>query len=523
ALVPILALSAIFLALALPSNFTDLQDGYWLYVLPGELLLIMLALSLPRSYRAIYYLIAMLLCASLFLKIADLGMWRVYARPFNVLLDGPLLLKGVDLLTGVLGKAWASIIILLASLALIGLLFLLGLGLLAVQRRLQQQAIIWLRLTGAGIIFWLVCAVLGWPGARWPTANFIWLRAQELYASWQDLTLFSAQLTQAPLPVSSSTALLEKLKGHDVLVVFVESYGRTLLSHPTSAEHFGTFLDNQYAQLQQQGYSARSHLLTSSTIGGISWLAHATTLSGLWINNQARYDLLLKSQYPSLNQLFRQAGWRSVGIMPAITRDWPEGTYYGYDQFYGAQDLLYKGVAFNWITMPDQYTLYAFEQIERNKKNRANIFAEIVLVSSHAPWTPTPTVLPWSMLNEPHAFDKMVQEGASPEWVWQDTQRIRQFYERSIEYVLGALSAYIQAFGDDHLVVVILGDHQPAPLITEHDGNKDVPIHIISKDQQVMEALDQWHWREGLRPALNAAWPMDSLRNRWLEAFSTQH
>ncbi|HEY6528274.1 MAG TPA: hypothetical protein VIZ65_06235, partial [Cellvibrionaceae bacterium] len=160
------------------------------------------------------------------------------------------------------------------------------------------------------------------------------------------------------------------------------------------------------------------------------------------------------------------------------------------------------------ITMPDQYTLFAFEQLERSRKNSGNIFAEIVLISSHAPWTPVPEIVPWQSLNNAQAFDQMVREGASPEWVWQDVSRIRDHYERSIKYVLSSLTSYLEQYGDDKLVMVVVGDHQPAPLITESDGNQDVPIHIISKDRQIMQVLDSWQWTEGMRPKTNllGAW-----------------
>ena len=40
--------------------------------------------------------------------------------------------------------------------------------------------------------------------------------------------------------------------------------------------------------------------------------------------------------------------------------------------------------------------------------------------------------------------------------------RIRADYRRSIEYTLGTLISYVQTYGDDNLVLVFLGDHQPA-------------------------------------------------------------
>ena len=41
--------------------------------------------------------------------------------------------------------------------------------------------------------------------------------------------------------------------------------------------------------------------------------------------------------------------------MPAISMAWPEGQYYGYDHVYNAHNFGYRGLPFNWVTLPDQY------------------------------------------------------------------------------------------------------------------------------------------------------------------------
>src|SRR3712207_7434399 len=55
-----------------------------------------------------------------------------------------------------------------------------------------------------------------------------------------------------------------------------------------------------------------------------SWLAHSTFQSGLWIDSQRRYDVLMRSDRLTLSQFFGKAGWRSVGVIPANNRDWPD-------------------------------------------------------------------------------------------------------------------------------------------------------------------------------------------------------
>ena len=59
-------------------------------------------------------------------------------------------------------------------------------------------------------------------------------------------------------------------------------------------------------------------------VGGQSWLAHASLLSGLRIDNQGRYRALLASPRRTLLHLAQAAGWRTAAVMPAITLAWPE-------------------------------------------------------------------------------------------------------------------------------------------------------------------------------------------------------
>ncbi|MFO7250823.1 MAG: sulfatase, partial [Actinomycetes bacterium] len=77
-------------------------------------------------------------------------------------------------------------------------------------------------------------------------------------------------------------------------------------------------------------------------------------------------------------------------------------------------------------------------------------------------------------------------------------------------------------YGDDDLVVVFLGDHQPAPIITGFGASRDVPVTILAKDPAVLDRIDGWGWQEGLKPGPAApVWPMDAFRDRFLAAFGS--
>ena len=150
-------------------------------------------------------------------------------------------------------------------------------------------------------------------------------------------------------------------------------------------------LDDGTRRLRSDGFRSRSAFLTSPTFGGISWLAHSTLQSGLWVDSQQRYDALLHSRRATLTQAFGRAGWRTVSDVPANTADWPQGAFYGYDAFYDSRNVGYAGPRFGYPTMPDQFTLDAFHRLELGRHPRRPVMAEIDLVTSHAPWSRIPS------------------------------------------------------------------------------------------------------------------------------------
>jgi hypothetical protein len=71
-------------------------------------------------------------------------------------------------------------------------------------------------------------------------------------------------------------------------------------------------------------------------------------------------------------------------------------------------------------------------------------------------------------------------------------------------------------------VLVFLGDHQPAPLVTGQDPDRDVPITIVAHDPKVLDQISSWGWQDGLRPGPKApVWRMNAFRDRFLTAFGT--
>jgi len=171
--------------------------------------------------------------------------------------------------------------------------------------------------------------------------------------------------------------------------------------------------------------------------------------------------------------------------------------------------------------MPDQYTLARFQHLALGR-GHAPVMAEIDLVSSHTPWTPLPRMVPWNRLGNGAIFDPMPAQGLSPDAAWRNSDTVRRLYGQSIRYSLHALTSWITRLHDNNLVVLFLGDHQPATTVTGYGASHDVPISIVAHDPAVTERIATWHWQDGLLPSPTApVWPMDAFRDRFLDAFST--
>ena len=248
-------------------------------------------------------------------------------------------------------------------------------------------------------------------------------------------------------------------------------------------------------------------------------------LSGLWLDTQVRYDLMLGSGRETLIDDFERAGYRTAALMPAITMAWPEGFRFGYEEVWAHADIGYAGPPLNWVTMPDQFTWSFLEQTVRPRDTTRPLFAEIGLISSHAPWTPILPVLDdWESIGDGSVFAPWENAGESPRELWLDTDRVREHYALSVEYAVHAMTSYAERYLDDRTLLIVLGDHQPAPLVTGDDVSWDVPVHVLSGDPSLLEPFLEWGFVEGAWPAAAGETRdplgMDYFREWFIEAYS---
>src|SRR4029079_14565093 len=92
-------------------------------------------------------------------------------------------------------------------------------------------------------------------------------------------------------------------------------------------------------------------------------------------------------------------------------------------------------------------------------------------------------------------------------------------YGHSIVYSLRALFSYIENYANRNLVLVVLGDHQPAQAVSGYGVDHDVPVSIIAHDPTVIRRIAPWGWASGMRPSEHGpVWRMSAFRNRSLGA-----
>jgi hypothetical protein len=170
--------------------------------------------------------------------------------------------------------------------------------------------------------------------------------------------------------------------------------------------------------------------------------------------------------------------------------------------------------------MPDQYTLLALWRRELGKRHRPPLFAEVDLISSHAPWTRIPPLIAWDDVGDGSIFDRLPAEESAG--LFGDAGEARAAFAHSIEYSLSTIFSFVQRYGDEDLVLVVLGDHQPATTITGQDASHDVPVSVIAHDPEVMDQITGWSWEGGMSPSPRApVWPMGAFRDRFLTAFGS--
>jgi phosphatidylglycerophosphate synthase len=494
------------------------------------LVLVAIALVLPTWPRRIVATVAGILFGLLTLvKILNIAFYEEMGRAFNPVFGWVDIGPAVGVVRDTIGPTRTNIALAalwLSLILLVGAITAATIHITTVAARHRRATV---RGLAALTAVWALCAGLslqlspGSPVASASAARLAVAQVRDTQTALRDQRRFDQAIhgsdPEASVPASD---LLTGLRGKDVIIAFVESYGQVAVQGTNFSPGVDALLRRGTASLARAGWSTRSAWLTSPTFGGASGLAHSTLQSGLWVNTEQRYAELVAGRRFTLSDAFDKAGWRTVSDSPADDYAWPPGTqFYHYDQLYDRRNVGYHGPTFSYASMPDEYTLAAFQRFELNPGHKP-VMAEIDLVSSHYPWAPLPTMVPWNKIGNGSIFDPMPARGETRFSILGSASKERQGFGKSIQYSLRALTSWVTELNDPNLVLILLGDEQPGGPISRPGASHEVPISIIARDPSVFRQIASWRWQDGLLPGPSAPLePMDAFRNQFLDAFST--
>lgn len=520
---------ALLVAVPLLPGVLAAGSGVALFRLPVESIVALLVLVV-LPWRVVRIVVAILFAAFVVVALVLAGLDAAFRYALDVHFDPndwQQVGDGFGVVRDSIGTPAAVVLLVLVAVTALATGAALAWAALRVRAAIRAHRVRGRNALTAVTAAWVVAAlagsqlVAGQPAAASASLDSVTSAVSIASATLGAQQTIADQIRTDPYRDVPASDLLSGLRGKDVIFAFVESYGTVALNDDGISSGVRQVLSSGEDQLTGDGYTIQSAWLTSPTFGGVSWLAHSTLQTGLWINKQSIYDRVTKTDRLTLSDAFGNAGWHTISDVPSDTHPWSVGTsFYHYDTLLDTNSVEYHGPAFGYARIPDQYTWKYFAD-NHLAGDHPPVMAEIDLVSSHTPWAPLPQLLPWDEIGDGAVYSTQLAGQATTSEIWSDPARIKKAYGQSIEYSLGALFSFVQNSDDPNLVLVVLGDHQPAAVVSGEKASRDVPISVISKDPAVFDAIRSWRWVDGLVPTADApVWRMDAFRDRFFDAFS---
>ena len=364
------------------------------------------------------------------------------------------------------------------------------------------------------------------------TANYNGVRATWLVVSKPVLptyfrqakllgTVFAARNLEKGLPPSPAfRSDLGALDGIDVNLFFLESYGIVAFNNPAAYAKLKPARDALAAQIAASGKQVVSAYVRSTTFAGGSELAHLSLMTGIDTSDPSRHDLMLTTRRPTLISLFREHGYETHGFYPALTWDWPEKVFYGFDKFTDARDLGYQGPKLGYWSVPDQFALARHAQLHPLTPASPKRLLFFTSITSHMPFHPVPPYQPdWQKVLSPTPFDAAQMARVDAQKV--DWLNMFPGYVGMIEYNYQWLAGYLAQPRTRDSLLILLGDHQPAANVTGEGASWDVPVHIISARPALLERFLARGFKPGLEPTLPQIGALFDLTTVLMEAFDS--
>ena len=478
--------------------------------------LVILSVHLGRIKRVITLgLVAALFAIMAIFSAAEAFFQFIYARPFSPAADVPMVRGGLLLLFGEIGAladtlaplAIALIVVLFAAVGVaIG-----GSGSLLLRRwdtRLSPRAI---------ALSATVPLLVGLAAPQLLSADLVRSLAGDSGFDFVDAVEYSEPANErVDAEPEAAEYAFAGLLDRDIYVFVIEAYGYAAFSrdelYRQLAPDFARFGD----VLERHGYGIKSNYLLSPVAGGFSWLAEATFLSGQWINAQPRFEQLYENQVTTLSGMLHDGGYYTVTLRPGTVHgSWPEAwELYRFEDALVAYegDFDYHGPGFSYVPITDQFAIWkAHKHIQQVRApggaaHQRPLLAYYQLVSSHTPFNRIPPYIEeWDALGDGTIYHERSDEILRFDNTWGGGSQLDEGFVASISYVFTVLSEYIDRFMDHDRspIIIVFGDHQPQRPIREQDAHLSVPIHIASRDAEILQRFA----RNGYTPGIRAEQP----------------
>jgi hypothetical protein len=306
---------------------------------------------------------------------------------------------------------------------------------------------------------------------------------------------FRSELPESPALDSD----LKVLDGAEVKVVFLESYGATTYERDDLFEAIHPSRQRLAQAANTQGRQVLSAFVKAAAFGGASDLSHLSFLSGIDLTDPIRHDLLITTDRPTIVDTFERAGYRTIGLYPAMSWDWPEVSFYGFDHYLDAPSLNYRGPKFGLWWLPDQFSMARIDEMYPPDPDGKPRFLFYPTITTHIPFRPTPPYQPdWSRVTTDRPYsDEATAEALADAIDWHG---LFQGYINTVKYTFKWLAGYQELPQRRDSVLILLGDHQPAGGITGPDATWNVPVHIITSNKLLIERLRRHGFTDGVDP-----------------------
>jgi hypothetical protein len=361
-----------------------------------------------------------------------------------------------------------------------------------------------------------------WPYVSKPVVPTYWRQAQILVAAFwserQAVVLPPSTALEAARARPAGTALAA-LHGRDVYLMMLESYGAVAYEDPRALPALAAARKRFAADLAAGKHLVATAFMRSPTFAGASDLAQLSVLSGIDLSDPMRHDVLLTTGRPTLTSLFREQGYQTFGVYPALSWDWPESKYYGFETFIEGRTLGWRGPQLGYWSVPDQFTMARLEQLHPRDAQSRPRFVFFPTITSHLPFSPVPPFQPdRDKLLSATPFDGAdVQRAQAEAPRWTD---MFPDYVRMFEYAYRWLGHHLRQGDPRETVYLLVGDHQPAANITGEGASWDVPVHVVTSDRTLLQRFVAQGFTVGLDAPRAPIGGLHDLTGLALKAFA---